>query len=144
MRADPYSVRVPDGQYEAAYLRYEEGCPYGQPRWFARFKITEPGDRFEEEIMRFYNVPKGPFLPRSHNLYRDYVAVFRRRPPSSGVTPKAFKGCVFLVETATVKHQIQGRRRIELPEDCWYSKIDRLIRLIAGSPPFLSGPRGKS
>jgi hypothetical protein len=144
MTVDPYPPRIPDAQYRAVYLHYEEGRPYGQPRWFAHFQITEPGEQQGVNLTRFYNVPKGRFLPRSHNLFLDFVAVFERRPPTQGVTPDLFKGCEFLVETATVKHQIQGRRRIELPEDCWYSKIDRLIRLTAGSPPFPSGRRGKT
>lgn len=30
-----------------------------------------------------------------------------------------------------------GESRIERPENCWWSKIDRLIRITAGSPPCM-------
>ena len=71
-------------------------------------------------------------------LFLDYVALIGARPPSKGLQPAdSLKGCEVLVATATVKHRIQGRRRVELPEDCWYSKIDRLVKITAGSPPCM-------
>ena len=42
-----------------------------------------------------------------------------------------------LAEVVTVKHRIEGKRRIEIPEALWYSKIDRFIRITAGSPPCM-------
>ena len=138
MRRDPCSVRVPDGQYRAMYVDCESGSPYGGPRLFAWFKITEPGEFMGLEIPRFYNTPRRPFLPRTHNLWKDYVALIQSRPPTRGLTLDHFlKGCEVLVATATVKRQSEGGRWIELPEDCWYSKIDRLIRITAGSPPCI-------
>ena len=145
MSADPYSTRVPDGQYRAGFIKWEKGTPYGARRWFGHFQINEPGEYFGLPIRRFWNEPQGPFLPRSHNLALDFMAVIGARPPSKGLKPSDFlKGCEVLVETATVRHQSQGRRRIELPEGCWYSKIDRLIRITAGSPPCMRSrpPKG--
>ena len=80
MRRDPCSVRVPDGQYRAMYVDCESGSPYGGPRLFAWFKITEPGEFMGLEIPRFYNMPRGSFLPRTHNLWKDYVALIQSRP----------------------------------------------------------------
>jgi hypothetical protein len=138
MSADPYATRVPDGQYRATFEGWEKNIAYGSVRWFGHFRITEPGEYFGLPLLRFWNEPRGPFLPRSHNLYLDFVALIGTRPPSQGLKPSDFlKGCEVLVETVTVRHQTQGRRRIELPEDCWYSKIDRLIRITAGSPPCM-------
>jgi hypothetical protein len=139
MIADPYATRIPDGQYRAAFITLETGFAFGSRRWFGHFKITEHGKFFELPLLRVWNEPRGAFLPRSHNLALDFMAVIGTRPPSQGLEPSDFlKGCEVLVETATVRHQTQGRRRVELPEDCRYSKIDRLIRLTAGSPPCMS------
>ena len=81
-------------------------------------------------------IPFRSFLPRSPNLALDYMAVIGTRPPSQGLKPSDFlKGCEVLAEVATVRHQTQGRCRIKLPEDCHYSKINRLVRITAGSPP---------
>ena len=142
MSADPCAALIPDGQYRATYIGYEHGRPYGEQRWFAQFKITELGEHVGNVVTRFYNVPRGPYLARTSNLSMDFVDLIGRRPPTRGLTPDRFlKGCDVLVQTATVKHRIEGRRRIELPWDCWYSKIDRLIRITAGSPPCGLGSR---
>lgn len=138
---DPYSTLIPDGQYRAAFLRCEKGSAYGAPRWFVWFQITEPGPYLGLPILRFYNVSKRSWLPRTHNLALDYMALFGCRLPSQLKPENFLKGCEVLVEIVTVKHQTHGKRRVELPERCWYSKIDRLIRITAGSPPC--GLQGK-
>ena len=135
MTADPYNTRVPEGHFRVTFHKCEKAIAYGVRRWFVWFKITESGPDFGKPILRFYNVPKRPFLPRSHNLYLDCIALTGRRPPSNLTPEMLLKGCEVLAEVVTVKHQMRGSRRTELPEDCWYSKIDRLIRITAGSPP---------
>jgi hypothetical protein len=138
---DPLTTQIPDGQYRVAFKKWEKGCAFGSTRWFGLFVVVEPGPYFELPILRFWNEPHGPFLARTHNLFDDYVAVIGKRPPSRGLKPSDFlKGAVVLVETTTVKGQRQRGRRIERPEDCWYSKIDRIIRLTDGCPPHLRGP----
>ncbi len=132
--ADPYANLIPEARYRAVYLRYEKGKPYGQERWFAWFQITEHGEFFGLNLVRFYNVPRRPYLARTHNLFHDYVAATGSRPPAKGLTPDFLKGCEVLVEVTHVRNRIVGRRRIEQPEDCWYSKIDGIVRLTAGSP----------
>ena len=146
MSADPYQTRVPDGQYRVAFEKCEKGIAYGAPRWFVWFRITEPGPHIGLSILRFYNVPKRPWLPRTHNLWLDYEALIGPRPPS-GLRPVDFlKGCEVLAEVVVVKHQRRGKKRVELHSDAWYSKIDRLIRITAGSPPvgtrIAGGSRG--
>ncbi len=141
MSTDPYRTRVPDGQYRVAFDKCETGSAYGGPRWFVWFRITEPGPFVGLPILRFYNVPKRSWLPRTHNLARDYVDLIGRHPPSRLVPKDFLKGCEVLAAVVTVKHQTQGKKRVELPEDCWYSKIDRLIRITAGSPPCGSQAR---
>ncbi len=140
--ADPYGTLVPDGQYRVGYVTWEEGNAYGRSLWFGHFKITEPGEYNGLPILRVWNKPKRPYLPRSHNLALDYMALTGCYPRSAVTPDELAKGCELLAETATVKHEIRGKRRIERPEGCWYSKIDRLIRITAGSPPCMRS-RGK-
>ena len=45
------------------------------------------------------------------------------------------KGTEVLAEVVTVNERIQGRKRIKTPEALHYSKIERLIKYTAGSPP---------
>ena len=112
--------------------------------WFGHFQITEEGPHHGLPLLRFWNQPRKDFLPRSHNLFLDYVQLGGGRLPPGRLTPDKFlKGCEVLVEVVTVKSQRKGRRQIKLTEALWYSKIDRLIRITAGSPPcgLLGGSR---
>ena len=144
MRCDPYATLIPDGQHRATFIEIQTGTVEGSARWFGYFQITEEGPHHGKILLRFWNEPRGPFLPRSHNLHKDFVALIGRRPPSTGLKPDQFlKGCEVLVGVSTVKHRSEGRRMVQLPEDCWYSKIDRLIRITAGAPPCLRGRRSR-
>ena len=136
MTRDPYSTLLPEGQYLTAYVDCEQGHAFGSRRWFGHFRITEFGEFQGQTLLRVWNEPRRDFLPRSHNLYLDYVQLIGRRPPSRGLKPDDFlKGCEVLSEVVTVRHRIDGRRKIPFPEDCRYSKISRLIRITTGSPP---------
>ena len=142
--SDPYRTRVSDGQYRVAYVKCENGVAYGVPRWFVAFTITEEGPNFGIPILRFYNVPRGSFLPRSHNLSIDFMSLMGRRPPRNLKPEMLLKGCEVLAEVVTVRHQTRGSRRVELPEGCWYSKISRFIRITAGSSPLgIRAPGGR-
>ena len=132
---DPYGTRIPDGQYRMMYERTESGVAFGARRWFAWFTISEPGPNFGLPIVRFYNVPKRPWLPRSHNLRLDYVQLTGRKPPSKLKPEDFLKGLEVLGEVVTVKRRAQGKRRVLQPEELWYSKVDRLVGITAGSPP---------
>ena len=135
--SNPQETLVPDGQYRVAYVQWERFNSYGDKKYSVTCTITEEGESFGLPIYRYYNEPTKAWIPRSHNLWLDYTALIPARPPRS-FTPDLFlKGCEVLAETATVKHQIRGRRRIEIPQALWYSKIDRFIRITSGSPPCM-------
>jgi hypothetical protein len=136
--ADPYATLIPEGQYRVIWQKTETGRVQGGDRFFVHFIVSEPGEYQGLPLRRFYNVPKGRLLPRSHNLAQDFMALTNRRPPSRLKPDQFLKGCEVLAEVTTVKRSLQRR---ELSEDTHYSKIDRLIRITAGSPPCLI--RGK-
>ena len=134
----PYETHIPEGEYQVALIRCETGNVYGSARWFGHFQIVEDGQFFGLPIFRFWNRPKGKFIARTSNLAIDFMNVAGRRPPSTGLTPEKFlKGCQVLAHVVTVRHRNEERQRVELPEACWYSKIDRIIKLTAGRPPCL-------
>ena len=90
VKGDPYSTLVPDGRYSAAFVGLEKGVVYGQRRWFGYFQITDLGPYHGCTLVRFWNEPRGSFLPHTHNLYKDFVGLIVRRPPSSGLKPEDF------------------------------------------------------
>lgn len=136
---DPYGTLVPEGEYRAVFLRRETGFPHGRTVWFCHFQITEEGPHHGKRLLRFWNEPRKDFLPRTHNLFLDYVQLGGGRLPPGRLTPEQFlKGCEVAVEVVTVKSKHDGRRVIELPKGLWYSKIDRLVRFTAGCPPCMS------
>jgi hypothetical protein len=139
---DPYSTRVPDGQYRVGYLGFERGVAYGRERWFAWFKITEDGPHFGKPILRFYNAPTRAWTARSSNLAVDFIRLTGLRPPLRLKPDLFLKGTEVLAEIIGVREANDGRRKIVVQEDAGYSKIDRLIRITAGSPPCLQ-VRGK-
>jgi len=132
---DPYQTKVPDGHYRAGYLGFETGSPYGQKRNFAWFLITEEGPHHGKPIVRFYNEPARAWIPRSHNLFLDFSALTGLRPPARFTPDDFLKGTEVLAAVITVRERIQGKRRIELPGALHYSKIERLLKYTAGSPP---------
>jgi hypothetical protein len=136
--AHPYETIVPEGKYEVAFIRCEEGTAYREKRWFGHFEIVDLGNQHHgKPVLRFWNIPKGR-VARTSNLFRDYVAVTNRRPPMQGIKPDKFlKGCIVEVEVVTVEHRNEGRQRIKFPESCHYSKINRILRRTAGTPPCL-------
>ena len=132
---DPYLTKVPERQYQVAYLGCERGSPHGKKRIFAWFQINEEGPHHGKPIVRFYNAPTREWIPRSHNLYLDFTVLTGLRPPTRFTPDDYLKGTEVLAEVVTVHERIQGRRRIEIPEALHYSKIERLLKYTAGSPP---------
>ncbi len=138
-RANPQETLVPEGEYSVAFLRCEKGFAFGDERWFAHFQIIDEGPYQGLLLIRYYNKPRGKTLPRTHNLWLDYTALFDRRPPKN-LKPKQFlKDSVVCAQVITVRHATRGKKREELPEALHYSKIERLLRIEAG--PNIPGNR---
>jgi hypothetical protein len=138
MKLELYDTRVPEGQYRVAFLGCEEGVAFGTSRWFGHFRIMDDGPYEGLPILRVWNQPRKGVLARSHNLSRDFMAITKKLPPSRGLKPSHFlEGCELIADVVTVKDQTNGRRRIRLPDDCHYSKIDGFVSISAGCPPCL-------
>lgn len=134
MTLDPFDTLIPEGEYRVGYVGYTTGKPYGRTVYFAVFKITELGNLNGLPILRFYNAYDTPRIARSSNLFLDYSVITGGRPPR-GVTPGLFlDGCEVLAEVVTVKASGGGQPRAEVAEGLRYSKIRRVLRVVAGTP----------
>jgi hypothetical protein len=139
---DAYAPPIAEGEYVVGFLREERGQAYGRGVLFVRFQVAE-GQHAGRELLRFYNTPRGARLARSSSLWRDFVAVTGRRPPTKGFKPSwAFSNCLLRARVVTVHQRPEGRERISMADCERYSKIDALLGLLQGAPPALSGSGG--
>ena len=139
---DVFSTLVDPGEYEVALVRVETGNIWNSKRWFGHFQIVQEGESFGLPLLRVWNQQKGKRLGRSSKLFADYKAVVGRLPPATGVTPDMFlKDCQVLAEVVTVTKDYRGSPQ---PREFWYSKIDWLTKLTAGTPPCLQGQRAST
>jgi hypothetical protein len=140
---DPLQTIVPAGEYSVAYLSYETGFVFGRGIYFVRFTIVEPGEYHGHVILRFVNVPKqwqgkkrdqkARSLARSSTLSHDYVSINGRMPPIRVFSPiDLYKDRVLRVKVVTVEDQNIDGKRVKVPKDGRYSKINRIIRQEAG------------
>lgn len=139
-RPDAFAAPIPEGLYHVAFVSEERGSAFGRGVLFVRFRIID-GPHTGRELIRFYNVPRGGYLARSSGLYRDFLAVLGRRPPSDGFPPSwAFGECVLAARVVTVADRPgPGGKRVPMDESERYSKIDALVSLVSGSSPALRG-----
>jgi hypothetical protein len=138
---DPYAPPIPEGDYLAIYITTERGRVQGRGVLFVHFRITA-GDHAGRRLIRFYNEKRGSRLARTSSLWRDYVRLTHRRPPSAGFKPSwLVSGCEVLVRVVTVHEHVENGVRVPMEACERYSKIDLLLSITAGSPPALSGSR---
>jgi len=143
---DLYALLLPDeGEYRMVYHRCERGeVVYGSEArvvLFATFKLTD-APHTGRSLIRYYNAPRGPRLPRSSSLYRDFLEVTGRRPPSRPFSLSwAFGDCEILARVKTVKDRPARGGRIPMKPVEFYSKVDALLRIVSGRPPVLRGVR---
>jgi hypothetical protein len=91
-------------------------------------------------LLRYYNMPRGARLARSGSLWRDFLSVNGRRPPSKPFDLSwAFSECVVVARVVTVNSRVENGARVPMLEAEWYSKIDALVGLESGRPPALRG-----
>ena len=137
---DPYGTLVKPGEYCCVYVGDDRGYAFGSERLFCWFRISPYQEGAEKFLVRFYNVFRRSFVPRSHNISLDYWALTGRRPPAT-VKPRDYlEGCEVLAKVVTVSGD-QKARRGSKPTGPPYSKIDGLIKITAGTPPCLRNGR---
>ncbi|MFP3706191.1 hypothetical protein SB783_19440 [Paraburkholderia sp. SIMBA_009] len=123
---------VPDSTWELSYLGHETRLMFGSAgKLVLRFKIIDPGEHFEKEVCRYYNVEligkpgnKGRFKPgRNSNFVRDYVTLFGRPRRGDRISLRQLCGHIVIGRTRTVKTNSKGKSLGEAA----YSVVDELI-----------------
>ena len=141
---DPYGTLVDPGKYRCFYRGVERGFVYGVERQYCWFTLSPDEEGAEKPLIRFYNPICKPFVPRTHNIFKDYWALTGRLPSHTVKPDDYLSGCELLVSVVTVheknaKGRKNGARKNPGPP---YSKIDALIKITLGTPPCLQ--RGSS
>lgn len=130
--------RVPDGVYEAVYIRHETAISWRTPRVYIWMRLVTPGPHMGVELYRAYRVASligrpgrsGRFkLRRGHELCAMLVRVLDIRVRPDRFSPCALGGRVLQVKTRTVIKDHAGR-----PLHDWlrYSVIDDIITATTG------------
>ena len=121
---------IPDGEYQAAFIKAEKKRMWGQQKIFLLFQIITAGEYFNVKLFLACNVPNK--LTISSKYYRAWVVATGRRPDrfeAQRMTPKVFQGKAFLVQIRTVKKDAD--QRLLLPA-LRYSVIHQLIEKVVG------------
>ena len=118
---------LPDGIYNAAYVKASRGSYYG-PKLYIHFRIVDEGPCFGVEIFRAYNLYQK--LCRASDLYRDLSMIYGSKvQKNTRLSLKLFRGKVFRIRTRTVT---QDRKQTRLPEHERYSVVDQVISMETG------------
>ena len=121
---------IPDGEYEAAFIRAETKRMWGQLKIFLWFRIINSGENFDVELFLACQVPQK--LTISCKYYRAWVVAAGRRPDrfeAQRMTPNVFRGKAFRVQVRVVKKDAEQR---PLPPALHYSIIHKLIEKVIG------------
>ena len=121
---------IPDGEYQAAFIKAEKKILWGGQKAFLWFRIITAGEYFDVKLFLACNVPKK--LSISSKYFRAWVVATGRRPDrfeSRQMSPKVFRGKAFRVQVRTVKKDAEQR---PLPPALQYSVIQQLIEKVVG------------
>lgn len=136
---DALGKPLPVGDFVLGYKRTDVGHAFGREFWIVHFVVAE-GEHAGRIVPRFYNPPRGR-LARSSNLWRDFVALTGKRPPSNGFGPAwLLKDCRVVARVAMVKDRPGPKgKRVPMAECEWYSRVESFVRIESGQPPVLAG-----
>lgn len=134
---DGECILVPAGEYELRYLHYETRFYFQTARVIVHFAIVEPDEYAGLPIERFFNVdaltgpPKkyGDFIAKRRGaLTREYRRIAGPIQRHDRLSFAPFSGLRIFGQVVTVT---KDPKRHDLSEDEYYSKVDRLIRVLA-------------
>lgn len=130
----------PDGEYEACFIKQEivnMKMFKGESRLYAHFEILNFGDTTRKKIYGAWSIKvssKGGKRRISaggrSRLYIMLCRIYNYRVRPDRISFHGLRGCVLKIRTRTVKKNFQQR---ELPECLWYSVVDDIIGIEAGS-----------
>lgn len=117
-------------EYIVGFIRAEKGKFCGKERIFLWFKIVQPNEHAETELYLCCPVPDNKKFGIGSKFVDAWRVAAGRWPlRRDRLSTKIFRGKYFQASIRTVKHSQHGVKR---PECQWYSKVDRLIEVVAG------------
>jgi hypothetical protein len=139
---DPYATLLPEAaEYTVAFVSDQRKDDYGNEKYNILMEIAEGPERGRRIHLFTPPIPKKK-SPRPNFKYcAIWVACTERRPPKDlwKRRPRNFmKDCLFRVSVTTVKKNSKG---FDQPTQLHYSKVDRILERVAGTPPCLSERR---
>lgn len=136
---DPYSTLIPAGAYDVGFLKAERQRNFGKSSNLIFMRILDGPEADRVILFPVPCIPEGS-PPRPNFKYSQlWVACTDRRPPRDlwRRRPKNFmSGCCFRVSVCTVTNDSRGELR---PDQLHYSRIEKVLKRIAGTPPCLLG-----
>ena len=131
---------LPDGDYMATFIKQEIVSLRmfkGATRLFAHFEIIDNPRATPSRIYGAWPISSTSqggkrrlSVGRRSNLYIMLCRVYGLRVRPDRISFQALRGCVLKIKTRTVKKNIRQR---EYPECLWYSVVDDIIGIEAGS-----------
>jgi len=122
---------IPEGIYQAGYVKHDFQPAFGVPRVFVHFKILDMGEWFETVLYRTYRLESLKNPGRKNSAFRvgrrsDFVhemaLVTNRRVDR--IRPNDFEGLLLKAKVATVTEDYKQRH---MPKPLQYSVIREII-----------------
>jgi hypothetical protein len=144
LSTDPYETRVPEGDnYVVGLVRAERYLWYKRKTLRLTFQIVSPQEHMGEPLYCWVNVPEKQATP-AHALSRLYVAATGRKSPRNlgRLDPRSYLAdSYFQARVRTVRRDMD---HVERPPEASYSRVDRLLKRVEGTPPCLRERRKSS
>lgn len=125
---------IPEGKYEAAFLRAERKWLWGSEKFYLWFQILSQGDFQGEELYMACNAPKKTKrgkVATSNKYYQSWVLAAGRKPNRyDRMNTKVFRGKVILLNIRTVT---KNANNLPLPSFLQYSVIDDVLERLTDS-----------
>jgi len=118
---------IPDGEYEAMFIKAEKNWMWGEEKLFLWFQITTPGEWVGQKFYAAFNIPpKGKFTA-SNKFWLWWVFAEGRRPDRfDRMSPTVFKNKVFRVRMRTV---LKTAKQTDRTPEQQYSIVDELLSI---------------
>jgi hypothetical protein len=132
IKDDPWPL-IPDKSiHNVSYVRHEKGrYSGGGEKLYVVFEIQDFGEHFGKRLFKAYNLYSPP--KRSSDLFKDLERLYGKRVSKGMRLPPLtlFRGKVLTIKVRTVK---KNYKQTEVPQYQWYSVVDQIIGIAAGSP----------
>jgi len=128
-----YWPLIPNGTYEAQCIKYDNKFVLGKTKkTFLAFRIVSLSEHQGKEVFQAFNMPYDGKIKTGSKYYKTWCMVngWMRPSRNAKMSPRIFLNKIYRIKTRTTKPRLNGK---EMPQDFWYSVVDEIIEVIAGS-----------